>query len=344
MHWLSNIVLFPFSCVYNLATRTRNHLFDIGNKKSHQFDVLTIGVGNLKVGGVGKTPFCEFLLTECLSNDSVAVLSRGYGRKTKGFLEVHDQSSALEVGDESLQMRHKFSDARFFVCEERMIGIPEIMHRYPRTTAILLDDVFQHRHVKPHLNLLLTAYHDLFSSDYVLPMGRLREARIGAQRADAVIVTKSPNNLSREGKQAVKEAIHPYLTEGTPVFFSSMHNGPLHLVLGVNDHPVSAIIVSAVANNRVFSESVGQCLDVVKTYGFRDHHQFSEKEIKEIIKFGSDTGNLVIVTTQKDWQRLRMFSSLLVDHHFSVLTVPIYFDLEQKDELIALIQKTKKLV
>lgn len=344
MHWLVSFVLFPFSCLYDLATRTRNHLFDIGNKKSHRFDVLTIGVGNLKVGGVGKTPFCEFLLAQCLTHQKVAVLSRGYGRKTKGFFEVGGQSTSLEVGDESLQMFHQFPNARFFVCRERILGIPEIMHRYPDTEVILLDDVFQHRHVNPHLNLLLTAYGDLFSSDHVLPMGRLREARKGARRADAIVVTKSPLKRTESQENAVIQALKPYVCPGTPVFFSAVHSAPLELVLGTHHHPTKALVVSAVANNQTFSETIAQGLDVVKAFGFRDHHHFSLKEIKEIIKFGSNLGINVLVTTQKDWQRLKLFRSVLMDHHFSVLTAPIYFDLEQKNELIARIQNAQKLV
>lgn len=174
----------------------------------------------MTVGGTGKTPHIEYLQRLLSSDWEIAILSRGYGRKTKGYREVTDQSTAIEVGDEPLQFYHKFGHhTPVFVCEKRVEGIQRIEKEKPNTQIILLDDAFQHRAIRPHLNLLLTDYRRLFYQDYVLPMGLLREFRRGAKRANAVIVTKCPPLLTDTDKNEIVRQIQKFTLPSTPIFF-----------------------------------------------------------------------------------------------------------------------------
>ena len=340
------IILSPFGLLYRVITGIRNHLFNIGNKKSHQFSLLTVGVGNLKVGGVGKTPFCEYLLQNFLDeNRKVVYLSRGYGRKTKGFLEVTSDSNAQSVGDEPLQIASKFNDIQVFVCEDRALAVPEILHRYPETEVIVLDDVYQHRSIKPHVNLLLTAYSDLFSNDFILPVGRLRESRKGANRADLVVVTKVPQGVTDQEKQKCIESINPYINPGAQILFAGSNYKEKKTVLGQGGNTSSdVVVVSALANNDVFVNQVKTSNEVVKSFGYRDHHQFNEKEIEEIITFAHKENCKNIVTTEKDWQRLKKFVNQFQENNLTIDVLPFYFELEDEGALWNLINNEEAKV
>ena len=183
-------LLFPFSLVYDGVTRLRNTAYDRGWKESTLYDLPVICVGNLSVGGTGKSPMVEWLLSFLLNDYRVAVLSRGYGRTTKGYLEVEVNHQATEVGDEPLQIKNKFPEALVAVCADRRTGIAQLRDR---AEVILLDDAFQHRKVRPSFTLLLTPFDDLFLEDQVLPAGNLREAGYNKRRADLIVVTKCPD-------------------------------------------------------------------------------------------------------------------------------------------------------
>lgn len=325
-----NYLLMPFSLIYSLVTRLRNHMFNIGKRRSHNFEVFTVGVGNLRVGGTGKTPFSEYLLTNFLKKGvNTAYLSRGYGRKTKGFVEVTLDKTAKEVGDESLQIKNKFPKVLVSVCEERMIGIPEILYRDATIQSVVLDDVFQHRNVLPDVQVLLTSYHDLFYEDHVLPMGRLREDRSGAKRADIIVVTKCPE-VSDEAQQKIIANIHQYTEIKTPVFFSKVVYDTPILVFGKQKELVKGIVVSALAQNKQFKAHCETRCRVVKSYQYRDHHQFSEDEAKEIVKFASSQNDSCLLTTEKDWQRLKLYKYLFEGEKVTIYVLPIQVEIENE--------------
>lgn len=216
---LHQILLFPFSALYDAATRLRNHLYDIGTKPVIHFETITVSVGNLAVGGTGKSPMVEYLVRLLKGQYKVATLSRGYGRKTKGFILASEQSTAASIGDEPMQFYRKFgAEVAVAVGEERAIAIPEILFHHSDTEVIILDDAFQHRKVGRDLNILLTAYHSPFFKDHVLPAGRLREARKGAHRADIVVVTKCPPTLDEKDKTSFSQAIREYAQPDVPIF------------------------------------------------------------------------------------------------------------------------------
>ncbi len=205
MHQLRKL-LFPLSVIYGLIMRLRNLLYDVGVLKSRSYNLPVICVGNMNTGGTGKTPHIEYLIRS-LKNHPVAVVSRGYGRNTKGLIEVQLQSEASKVGDEPLQIKKKFPSIRCVVCEKRSKAIEYLMSHHPEVEVILLDDAFQHRSVKAGLNILLTQYDDLYVNDLILPAGNLREPASGASRAQIIIVTKSPSTLNHTEKAIIKNPV-----------------------------------------------------------------------------------------------------------------------------------------
>jgi tetraacyldisaccharide 4'-kinase len=203
---LLSVLLSPFSLLYGIGVLFRNMLYDAEILKPSQFSVPLIGVGNLSIGGAGKTPHIEYLIKVLQPYINVATLSRGYNRNTSGFRFVTPTDTALVSGDEPLMYARKFEGVPVAVCENRAIAVPQMIQRYPQIQTILLDDAFQHRSVQPFLNILLTQYESPYNNDYLLPSGRLREWRSSYKRADVIIVTKCPDDMSIEEKQkAIKE-------------------------------------------------------------------------------------------------------------------------------------------
>ncbi|RME96755.1 MAG: tetraacyldisaccharide 4'-kinase, partial [Bacteroidetes bacterium] len=215
---LFRILLAPFSLLYGLAVSLRNAFYRAGLLKSMRFSVPVISVGNLSVGGAGKTPHIEYLIRLLREHIQVATLSRGYSRKTRGFLTVERQHNAEQVGDEPLQFKRKFPDIGVYVAEDRAFAIPQIMAAQPDTQLILLDDAFQHRAVLPGLNILLTEYDNLFTRDYLLPAGRLREWRSAYERADVIVVSKCPPDLTQTDARRIRVEINPLPHQ--KIFFS----------------------------------------------------------------------------------------------------------------------------
>ncbi|AXE16445.1 tetraacyldisaccharide 4'-kinase [Runella rosea] len=305
---LSNVlrwILWPISVLYGIVTYIRNYLYNNELKKIYLSELYTINIGNLTVGGTGKTPHIEYLQQLLSHNWKISVLSRGYGRKTTGYREVRDQSTALEVGDEPLQFYHKFGhQTPVFVCEKRVEGILRIEKEKPNTQIILLDDAFQHRAIRPHLNLLLTDYRRLFYQDYVLPMGLLREFRLGAKRANAVIVTKCPQQLSETDKNEIVRQIQKFTLPSTPVFFSTFRYGtPVpyfnHLPLLIDNQPIS--LISGIAQPLLFEEAASAIYKVIGHNALGDHHNYSEEDVWTFAKMAQKSP---ILTTEKDWVKL----------------------------------------
>ena len=296
-------ILFPFAVLYGFITSIRNFLFDKGMLKSHSFDVPVIAVGNLSVGGTGKTPQIEYLIRLLSPKYKIATLSRGYKRQSKGFVLADSTSNAEILGDEPFQFYTKFKNIQVAVDADRKNGIEQLLYQQERPDVILLDDAFQHRKVKAGFYILLTSYGDLFCDDYMLPTGNLRESRSGAKRADIIVVTKCPANLSLDEQNEIKSKLQ--LNSDQELYFSYIdYDDSVYSedkVLKVSEiENVDKLLLAGIAKPEPFfgylqDESV-ECLT------YPDHHHFSEKELLEI---NNKSKNKIIITTEKDFVRLK---------------------------------------
>lgn len=330
------VLLLPLSLIYLLVTQFRNHLYNIGYYPSFQFETVVIGIGNLRVGGTGKTPHVEYLIRLLKSRYKLSTLSRGYGRKTKGFILADNSVTAKEIGDEPMQFYFKYSPhVTVAVGEERALAIPTILFEKPQTQAILLDDAFQHRAVLPDLNILLTDYFHPFYDDLVLPAGRLRESSRGAVRADCIIVTKCPDNLSQDEKDFIKKRIYKY-NKKAPVFFTGIqYQQPIPLYKDRTTEKLERILlISGIANAQPLKEEIKRKYVLEGTIDFQDHHEYTMESIQLILKqFGEITGNhKAVFTTEKDAVKLRSdkWKELLKGVPVYYLPIEVYF-LEEKD-------------
>ncbi|MEN3322967.1 tetraacyldisaccharide 4'-kinase [Mariniflexile soesokkakense] len=296
----------PFVPVYYAITSLRNRLYDLGIKKSISYGFPVICVGNLSVGGTGKTPMIEYLIDLLKADYKVATLSRGYKRKTKGFQLANEFSTAESLGDEPFQFYNKFkTDILVAVDSDRVNGINQLRQLDNAPNVVLLDDAFQHRRVKAGLNILLTTYNNPYFSDYVLPTGNLREPRNGAKRANIIIVTKCPNNLRDEEKSDFLKKIAPKTYQ--QVFFSSINysNDVLSLEGKKSlDTITSFCLVTGIANANPLVEFLNEKGLQFEHLNFKDHHEFSAQDILALEK------KEFIVTTEKDFMRLKHYTSL----------------------------------
>ncbi|MGB3468930.1 MAG: tetraacyldisaccharide 4'-kinase [Cyclobacteriaceae bacterium] len=334
--------LYPFSVLYGSITSFRNHLYDIGHFKSFEFQTNVISVGNLSVGGTGKTPMVEYLIRLLAGEKKLATLSRGYGRKTKGFLQGDPATTKVtDIGDEPFQYLLKFSDkVNIFVGEERAWAIPQILYEKPDTEVILLDDAYQHRSVKPSFSILLTTYDYPFYDDYLMPMGRLREAVSGLQRADVIVVTKCPQDFSEE---ALLQKIGQYNIGSKPVFFTSVKYGEVSLFNGKGNKAISAnrvILVSGIAQADDFEQHCRRKYDVIEHLRFGDHHHYRLSDIEKITN-KANTEGVILLTTEKDFVKLREFKKELGDLPSYYLPIEIVFK-DNKNEFDELVRKSIK--
>lgn len=293
-------LLFPLGGLFWLITFIRNWLYDLGVFSSKSYDLPVIAVGNLSAGGTGKTPQTEYLIRLLKDTYKIAVLSRGYKRSSKGFVLANDIVTASELGDESFQLYSKFPEISVAVCEDRQSGIENLFSNcHPE--IILLDDAFQHRKVNAGFYILLTAYDDLFANDFILPFGNLRESTIGKKRANIVVVTKCPSNITEGNKEEVKAK----LNVNVPVFFTSIDYdsnvmGAENSLLVSNIISKEKVIVAGIAKPKYFIEYLNSGNDKVMIYP--DHHNFSENEILTLNELSQDK---ILVTTEKDFMRLK---------------------------------------
>lgn len=299
------ILLLPLTMWYAIGVAVRNLLFDWGLKRSVSPDVSTIGIGNLRVGGTGKTPHTEYLI-RLLAGRRVALLSRGYGRKTQGFVLADDSSAASQIGDEPLMMARKFPQLTVAVCEDRVEGVRRLMEMPQKPDVVLLDDVYQHRHIRPALNILLTEYGDPYCDDHVLPFGNLREGRRGRRRADIVVVTKCPDTLSDEEQQQMRRRLK--LDERQQLFFSHIsYAEPVAVYDAVMPDAVEEVVlVTGIAH----PEPLVRYLEKeyrVHHLRFADHHPFGKDDCERIIETYNRLKNsrTVVFTTEKDAARMR---------------------------------------
>jgi tetraacyldisaccharide 4'-kinase len=295
-------ILFPFAILYGFFTSIRNFLFDKGILKSYSFDIPIIAVGNLSVGGTGKTPQIEYLIRLLSPKYKVATLSRGYKRQSKGFVLADATSNAEILGDEPFQFYTKFNSIQVAVDADRKNGIEQLLSQKMKPEVILLDDAFQHRKVKAGFYILLTSYNDFYSNDCMLPTGNLRESRSGANRANLIIVTKCPKDLSIEEQTIIKHKFK--LNSNQELYFSFIDYDDF--VFSENQKiPVSEIknkpkiLLAGIAKPQSFFDYLKNEGDVCLT--FPDHHHFTEKDIFSIENQAVDS---VIITTEKDYVRL----------------------------------------
>ena len=342
---LLRILLFPFTLLYNAVTRFRNHLYDIGNKRSFRFEIPVIGVGNLNVGGAGKTPMIEYLIRLLMRENNISILSRGYGRITRGLRFAKDNETARTIGDEPLQFFRSFKDkVNVVVCEDRAFAIPNILQEYPETNLILMDDSFQHRSVNPQLNILLTEYASPFYKDYVLPFGKLREARLGASRADIIVVTKCDANIPVLEIEDITLSITK-IAGDKPVFFTAIQYGkPVLFGATPNDFYPEVVLVSGIANSKIFEDYAQKNFKVSRHFSFNDHHRYSKGELIAIRDFVHGLVKPIsIVTTEKDMVRLidPEFSEIILDMPWYYLPIETVFlkDGAEFDKLVVLATK-----
>lgn len=298
-------LLFPFAIVYGFITEIRNFFYDKGISKSYSFDIPVIAVGNLSVGGTGKTPQIEYLIHLLSEHYKIATLSRGYKRKSEGFILANEKANAETLGDEPYQFFQKFPEIQVAVDANRKNGIEQLLSQNAKPEIILLDDAFQHRKVKAGFYIVLTSYDDLFYNDFMLPTGNLRESRKGANRADIIIVTKCPPNISTIEQENIKQKIQYYLNENQPVFFSYIayddhFYSEKEQIKIDNFQVVDKLVVAGIAKPEPFFAY----LQAVKksTMVFPDHHHFTEKDIQAILETANGRK---IVTTEKDFVRLK---------------------------------------
>lgn len=298
------LFLLPFSWIYGLITFIRNMLFDIGLKESFEIPKRSICVGNLSVGGTGKTPHIIYLIELLKSTQKVTTLSRGYGRKTSGFLLANSNSSASDLGDEPFLFKNRFqNEIQVSVCEKRKEGIEKLMNENFKSDVFLLDDAFQHRHVKAGLNIVLSDFCQPFFKDFMLPAGNLREWSIGINRADVLVFTKCPDNLNEKTKEYFKNKVN-FNSEN--IFFSKIKYGELIPFGSVDKTKAKTIlIVTGIANPSPLVQHFKRNYHV-ELLKFPDHYDFTLKDIEDIHqKFDNfEVRDKIIVTTEKDYVRL----------------------------------------
>ena len=310
-------VLFPLSVLYGFFIWLRNKLYDKNIFHSESFNFPIICVGNLSVGGTGKTPMVEYLVRLLKDEYKVATMSRGYKRKTKGFAIANETTTALDIGDEPMQFYKKFPDITVAVAEERLVSIPQLLHDKPETRVIILDDAFQHRHVRAGLNILLTEYRDLFTRDFILPAGNLRDLKSSYRRADIIVVTKCKSHLTEEEKDKITAEIKPLAHQ--KIFFTKIEYGsPYHLFSKQEKFlspDTNILLVCGIANPKPIKEVLNTYAATYDMMRFRDHHIFSIDDLKDIKEQFEkiDIPDKIILTTEKDGVRLAKFETELKD-------------------------------
>jgi len=337
------IIAFPLSFLYGMILAVRNKMYDWGIFSSEEFEVPVISVGNLCVGGTGKTPHIEYIIRLLKTEFYLATLSRGYGRKTKGFLIADTQSTAAEIGDEPMQFKRKYNNVRVAVDAKRVNGVSRLLKNYPSLQTILLDDAFQHRAIKPGISIMLSDYSKLYPHDFVMPTGSLREFRSGAQRADIIIVTKCPNILLPIERKRLISEIRPMPHQR--VYFSYIKYGDILPLNGnceqKNPFPkefyfernYSMLLLTGIANTAPLEYYLKDKVKNMERAKFPDHHVFSKTDIENIKKIFNNIAapNKIILTTEKDAMRLKgpEYAEALKD--IPVFYMPIEIDFHDKD-------------
>ncbi|NCA79727.1 MAG: tetraacyldisaccharide 4'-kinase [Sphingobacteriia bacterium] len=319
-------LLYPFALVYGIITIVRNFLFDTHLLSSKKFDIPTISIGNISVGGTGKTPHSEYLIRLLQKHYQTAFLSRGYRRKTHGFMLADATSNAQLIGDEPFQVTQKFPKIQVAVDEKRVEGIEQLLQLSPTLQVVLLDDAFQHRYVQPGLSILLTDYHHLWTDDFLLPYGRLREPKCSSKRANIVIVTKCPENLSERQQAKIRNKLK--IRQSQSIYFTTYCYATPKALFHKNQGDItpdsSILLVTGVVSAQGLETHLRTLTNNIQTLKFPDHHFFSAKDICTIMSEYEKLPleNRMIIVTEKDAARLTSMNdklpNLLKDTIYSI--------------------------
>lgn len=327
-------LLWPLALIYSLAIWLRNQMFEWKILPSEKFPIPVICIGNISVGGTGKTPFTEYLITLLKEQYRVATLSRGYKRKTKGFILANNHSTADEIGDEACQIKQKFPDIMVAVDANRRRGINRLLAlpEYERPNVILLDDAMQHRYVVPSLTIMLTEYRNMYYEDYILPVGNLRESVRGAYRADIIVVTKCSDVIKPIDLRIIEK--HMSLMASQHLYFSDIKYHRIEAVFPLQaQYPCSLaelnateniLLIVGIANPQPLVEKIKLYSGNVHTCIFSDHHDFDQSDIKRItVEFQKMSSPRRIICTEKDAMRLRTLDFLPEEWKASLYYLPI---------------------
>jgi tetraacyldisaccharide 4'-kinase len=345
------ILLLPFALLYWLGISTRNWLYNKNILKSVSFGLPVICIGNLSVGGTGKSPMVEYLVALLKNKFKVATLSRGYKRKTKGYALASEKTTALEIGDEPMQFHLKFPEVPVAVGEERVLAIPQLLQDRPETQVVILDDAFQHRSIKAGLNILLTEYNNLFTSDFYLPTGDLRDVKSSYKRAQIIIVTKCKPDLTVAEKQKVIKEIDP--VKGQVILFTAIEYGQMYHISShqtfSGDIKTEVLLVTGIANPRPLKKMLEDHRNSYHMLQYTDHHIFTIDDLNEIReKFEKmESPDKIILTTEKDAVRLAKFTNEIAELPLYVIPVSHQFLFEEGNQFNKLvtdfIQNFKKI-
>ena len=322
-------LLLPLAFLYGVVIWLRNWMYDVKIIKSASFNFPIICVGNLAVGGTGKTPMTEFLVEFLQYRYKTATLSRGYKRKTKGFAIADEKSTAIDIGDEPMQFHRKFPANTVAVGEERLVAIPQLLHQRPATEVIILDDAFQHRTVSAGLNVVLTECKNLYTRDFMMPAGDLRDVRSSIKRAHIVVVTKCPPGFTAQDRDDTIKELD--LLPHQAVFFTEILYGkPYHLFnnssCDFNEH-TDVLLLCGIANPKPLKDFLASYVRSYDMLRYADHHIFSTQELLDIKKhFESiESGSKIIITTEKDAVRLQKFEKELLQYPIYALPIRHHF-------------------
>ena len=322
MNLLKKIIYWKLSLQFFLITNFRNKLYDLGLIKSHTFNIPVISVGNLAVGGTGKTPMIEFLIRKFSPDYNVGVLSRGYKRNSKGFILASDLDNAKSIGDEPFQYFTKFKNIKVAVDKKRKRGIKRLIKE--GVELILLDDAFQHRRVKPDYSILLSEYGNLYYEDYLMPRGKLRESKKGAKRANCIVVTKCPEDISNVEKDRIEKLVRP--NQNQLLYFSSIVYSDKIFSLNdsknleqLKDKKVN--LVTGIVNPKGLLSYLKDLGLIVNHFNYPDHYNYLDSDVQ---KFNDE----IVITTEKDFTKLR---NMNIENLFYL---PIEFKIHNQEDLL----------
>ena len=340
-------LLIPVSWIYGLVIIIRNFLFDKQFLVKKEFNIPIISVGNITVGGTGKTPHVEYLVNLLKTEFKLATLSRGYKRKSKGFFIAGNDSNSKQVGDEACQVKNKFPDIIVAVDKNRVNGIKKLLYNDKSIDVIILDDAYQHRYVKPGLSLLLIDYNRPLGADYLLPFGRLREQASGKKRADIILVTNTPGNINKYEMDILNRDIRKY--DSQKLFFTTVIQEKLKPVYSTYPPPEvenfkktpAVLLVCGIANPGNLKKFALQLSSNITELYFPDHHNFNEKDISNIQKVYNKIPEIdkIIITTEKDAARLKYINSFpeIVKKNMFYIPIKISFLNNEEDKFNSLV-------
>jgi len=346
------LLLFPLTMIYTPIIWIRNKMFDFKILKSITFDIPVISIGNISIGGTGKTPHSEYIINLLKDKFLVALLSRGYGRKTKGFLIADEKSTAFDIGDEPRQIKQKFNNITVAVDENRVRGINKLMENTNLNVAIL-DDAYQHRYVNPGMNILLIDYNNPIANDYILPMGNLREPASEKDRAHIIFITKTPTDIKPIKRRIIEKDLNLYPYQS--LYFTNFNYGKLINIFDKSEIELNAntsiLVVTAIANSKPLIKYLLEKANSVNELQFRDHHIWTSSDFEKITTEFNDisANNKIIITTEKDSVRFIDNEKIDILQNLPIYYIPItvnFLDLEHekkfKKQVVDYVKKNKR--